>query len=378
MVSRSNTGRIGILLGAALLAPAAILGCGEILGIGDPGLDPLLATGGAGGAGGAGGETATTTTATTGGTGAAGGGGPGAGGSGGGGVAPCALTAPECTQFGSKCVALYDNAGLDNPAFRLAQVQFYKPSAFAGGFEQGFILTAFNPKVPTCHLSGSAASSWIVQVDKVAQTITIGGAKPVANPVDGYTFVDEVMTQSGQQFVVAPVTTKYTEDGTGKFNADVIPYVVVPAYLDTQGTNVMLLPIHDLEFSDVEVSDDQNCIGSFNEWGLDPAKNCEQDTGAGKFSFVNGALAEGYILLEEADKIIVSLLGINRSLCVILSESPNLFGDGGNPTKCKRSNGKIVFPGDWCSTEKGPASPACADAVRVSAGLAASAIKLNP
>jgi hypothetical protein len=381
MVNRATTARIRGLAAAALLGTAALAGCEQILGIGDPQLDPLLSTGGAGGDGGGDSLTTTTTTATsTGGQGGMGGtvSTGGMGGAGGGQVAPCALVDPECMQFGSKCVALHDNAGLDVFALRLAQVQFFKPAAFAGGFEQTFVLTAFNPNVPACKLNGSGASSWIVQVDRNAQTITVGGAKPVANPVDGYTFVNEVMNQSGQDFLVAPATVPYSEDANGKATTDAIPYVVVPAYLDTAGTNVMLLPVHDLVFSDVEVSQDQNCIGSFNEYGLDPAKGCEQDTAANEFSFVNGAKADGYVLLEEADKIIVSLLGVNRSLCVILSESPGLFGDGGNPTRCKRTNGKIVFPGDWCSTEKGPASPVCADAVRVSAGVAASGVKLNP
>lgn len=381
MVNRSKTASLVALLGAALLVPAAATGCQQILGIGDPTLDPLLATGGAGGSGGE--VTSPTTTATTGGSGGTGAtGGEGTttttGGTGGAATAPCALTDPSCLQFGSKCVALYNNEGLDNFALRLAQVQFFKPNAFAGGFEQGFILTAFNPNAPACHLNGSAASSWIVQVDKTAKTITVGGAKPVVNPANGYKFVNEVMMQSGQNFLVAPVTVPYVDDGSGVLTTEPVPFIVVPAYLDTGGNNVMLLPVHDLVFTEVDVSPDQNCIGSFNEWGLDPAKNCEQETSKNKFSFVNGAKADGYVLLEEADKIIVNLLGINRSLCVILSESPNLFGDGGNPNRCKRENGKIIFPGDWCSTEAGPASPACADAVRVSAGVAASGIKMNP
>ncbi len=385
MVKSMNTFRAIPVLGAALLAAVTVAGCAEILGLGDPELDPLLGTGG----GGAGGEAGTTSSSasggTGGGTGATGGAGGtgaagGAGGTGGtgGSVGPCALTDPSCTQFGSKCIALYDNAGKDNFALRLSQVQFFKPSAFAGGFEQGFVLTAFNPAAPECHVNGSGSSSWIVQIDRTAKTVTIGGAKPVADPVDGYSFVNETLNQSGQDFLVAPATAPYTDDGQGGLQTEPIPTVVVPAYLDTAGQNVMLLPIHDLVFTEVKVSADQNCIGAFNEWGLDPAQGCEQDTNQGMFSFVSDAKAEGHILLEEADKVIVSLLGINRSLCVILSESPNLWGDGGNPTRCKRSNGKIQFPGDWCSTEKGPASPVCADAVRFSASLAASGVKLNP
>lgn len=381
MVNLKKGTRISSYSSLALLAGATLFGCQQILGIGDPKLDPLQSTGGGGSGGGEGGTagstgpgmtttttgsgttTTTATTTTTTGT---------------GGMGPCALSDPSCLLFGSKCVALHDNAGLDNFALRLAQVQFFKPSAFAGGFEQSYILSAFNPNMPQCRLNGSGASSWIVQVDKTAQTITVGGAKPVANPVDGYQFVNEVINQGGQDFNVAPVSIPYSDMGNGLLKTDIIPYVVVPAYLDTAGSSVLLLPIHDLVFSEVSVSPDQNCIGSYNEFGLDPAKGCEQETTANEFNFVNGAKADGLVILEEADKVIVSLLGISRSLCVILSENPDLFGDGGNPTRCKRIGGKIVFPGDWCDAENGPASPQCADAVRVSAGVAASGIKLNP
>ena len=62
------------------------------------------------------------------------------------------------------------------------------------------------------------------------------------------------------------------------------------------------------------------------------------------------------------------------------NHAPSIYGDGGTPiAHCKRDqNGKILFPGDWCSASNGPAKAGCADSMQLLATYAASAVKLLP
>jgi hypothetical protein len=61
---------------------------------------------------------------------------------------------------------------------------------------------------------------------------------------------------------------------------------------------------------------------------------------------------------------------------VVLSGSPNTYGDGGDPMHCSRDgNGQIEFQGDWCSTTN--SAGGCRDAVRLAGGLAASAVSMQ-
>ncbi len=62
-----------------------------------------------------------------------------------------------------------------------------------------------------------------------------------------------------------------------------------------------------------------------------PSKNIGPNAAEGQFSFNNDGKIEGYITLEDADKIVVDLA--NATLCALLTEN----GDGGKPLeKCKR------------------------------------------
>lgn len=359
----SKRGICILFAGLGLSWALSVSGCAEILGIGDPKPDPGAAQGG--------GSAVSVGPGTTGST----SGGP----AGSGGAAPCALTDPQCLQVPSECVALVDNKASTDFALRMAQVQFFKPDAFTGSFEMGLILNSLVMNLPACNLTGSGTFSWIVELNTTTGQYTVGTSKPVQNPKDGYSYVNETISLSGQNFTIKPVNGSFSVDPDGTLNADVLDFIFLPVYLDSQGNSVLLIPVHQLRMYETKISADNNCVGKYNEWGLSPSNDCDPDYAQNSFPFVNGGKAEGYILLEEADDVVITAYSLNRSLCVLLSPSAGVYGDGGNPQHCERdANGVIKLPGDWCSLTNGPADPSCHDAMKVKADFAASSVKLNP
>lgn len=368
-MSRAASATTGLLLLAALGASAAA--CNLVLGIGDPVLDT-----GTGGAGGSTGSTTTsasttsttTTTTTTTGTGGSGGALP-----------PCALTKPVCTAVKSDCVALVDNSTLDDFALRIAQISFFKPDAFTGVLEKSAFLTSVTMNLKDCNLKGSGTFSWLVELDLPKGQFTLGAAKPPADPHDGYSFVDETVMQNGMPYQITPTKGTISVAADGTINPEVIDSIILPAYLDAAATQLLLVPLHKARLYDTKLSSDHNCVGSYNAFGLKPENGCLPNIPQNIYSFIDGGRFDGYILLEEADQIIIEPFGLNRSLCVLLSNNASVFGDGGSPAKCKRDgNGKIKFGGDWCAATNGGADASCYDAVQFDVGFAASAVKLNP
>ena len=359
----------GLLVAAAALTAAS---CSLVLGIGEPSLDP---TGGSGGAGGGGSTTTSVTSSATSTTGATSATSTGTGEV----TYPCSPTNPVCNQVKSDCLAVYDNAGKTSFALRLGQLDFFKPGAFQGTVEKG----AFGPPVtmnlPKCNLKGSGTFSWIVKLDTVAHTFQFGTSKPPSDPHDGYSFVNETLTKDGQTYQIAPVTGAATLTADGTIQADMLDNVLLPAYLNAQATDVLLIPLHKVRILDTEtkVSADHNCIGHYNAANLKPSQGCLPSIIDNIDAFINGGRLTGYISLEEADKIIITAFGLNRSLCVLLSGSGGLYGDGGSPAKCKRVGAEIKFNGDWCINTDQGASVTCYDAVSVDVGFAASAVELK-
>jgi hypothetical protein len=360
----------GLLVAAAALTAAS---CSLVLGIGDPSLDP---TGGSGGAGGGAtvtssvtssvASTTSATSATSTGTGEI--------------TYPCSPTNPICNQVKSDCLAVYDNNGKSSFALRLGQLDFYKPVAFTGNIEKAAFLSSVTMNLPKCNLKGSGTFSWIVQLDPAANTFQIGAAKPPADPHNGYSFVDETITQGGKMFHIAPVAGKATVAADGTIQADTLESILLPVYINAAATDVLLIPIHKVHIldTDTKISSDHNCIGRYNAAGLKESDGCLPNVDENINAFINGGKIDGYISLEEADSIIISSFGLNRSLCVLLSNSAGVFGDGGSPAKCKRDGvGKIKFNGDLCIATGMGADATCYDAVSFYAGFAASAVELK-
>jgi hypothetical protein len=252
---------------------------------------------------------------------------------------------------------------------RVAQLDVALPVSFSQGAVQGMIASAALPDDAACNQMGTGTFSWLLQFDTKAGTLTTGGARPVADPSQGYTFDDETITAGSASFHVAKVTVSAGETPECAFSsATAADLVVLPVFTDPSGANVMLLPLHHLVFDSGRISADNGCIGRYNAGGL-TSSGCMPD--ALHPTFVDDASVSAFFVLEEADTVDVPMLG--ASLCVILSGDAQGFGDGATPVAhCKRDGaGQVLFKGDWCSSTDAKATPACADALRFSAQFAA-------
>lgn len=292
-------------------------------------------------------------------------------------TAPCYPT-KACTSVPSDCMALVDNRDEAKFGLRFSQLEITAPSTLADGAVGKVVSDAVTLKKEECNLAGTGTFSWIMQFDTAAGTVKTGGAK-VSTPEAGYCFVNESIV--GNE--VTPITAEIGDLGK-PFEADV-DKVNVPVFLDTTGESVVLLKLHEAKLTNAQLSNDHNCIGKYNAEQLDPQNLCLEDPATGVKPFTAGGSLEGYITLDEADEVPIDILPM--TLCVLLSGDAKNFGDdadGSGPEKatCKRdAEGQILFRGDSCYDVKsgsvGPATKACANAVKLAADFAASAVKIN-
>ena len=323
----------------------------------------VLSLGGVGAAGaivGCGSDTATGSTSTS--TGATSGG------------DPCSPAA-ACPQVPtSKCIALADNSAAKQFTLRMANLTLTAPPALTKGLVKGVVQNGVTMNLASCNLNGGGTFSWLLQFDTAAGTLKTGGGKPADDPTKGYSFVDATIMQGGKPFKIAPFTTAAPIKG-GAFAIAMGQDVIVPVYLDLKASAVVLLPLHKAKLTGT-ISADNNCIGTYNSKGLDPAGGCLADDKNPSFIGIDGKAdsdgkLDGYITLDEADTVLVDAVG--QSLCVILSGDAAMFGDGKSPAKCKRDAAmKIAFQGDWCDASN---DTACKDAVRLQANFSASGVK---
>jgi hypothetical protein len=256
----------------------------------------------------------------------------------------------------------------------MSEIDFTAPAALDTGLVKNILSGAAELDLASCNLSGSATFSWLLQFDTVAMTLKTGGAKPVADPFQGYAFDDEVLDGLHIQPVTFP---NVAPDATGAFSTTQGMDLVIPIFLNAAGTSAVLLPLHQARLFQGRLSSNDDCIGTYNAAGLDPANSCNPDSTHP--AFVDAASLDGYITLEEADQVIIT--AANESLCVLLSGNSTMYGTpsagAGGADVCKRdATGKILYQGDWCSTTNAAASSTCADADEVKANFAASSIKI--
>ena len=281
-----------------------------------------------------------------------------------------ALTpASDCTpssscMAGHACISLTDNSAQNSFGLRMAQLTFTKPTALATGLVGNLIASSVEQNESACNLTGNATFNWLLQPNKGLQTLKAGGAKPVADPTQGYSFESDTIFG----FPVAPVTTNLSLT-SGAFSTSSHD-MAMPVYLDAMASSGFILPLSAVSFTG-QLSSDQNCIGSYNSAGLTPTNNCSPDSTHP--AFLDGGAVHAYITLENADAAIIASIG--ESLCVVLSGNAGLYGDGGHPAKCKRSSGTIVVSGDYCSATDSPGG--CADSMEFNGTFAASAVKIN-
>jgi hypothetical protein len=255
----------------------------------------------------------------------------------------------------------------------MADLSLTAPPALTKGLVKGVIANSVTPAEPACNLNGGGTFSWLLSFDTVAGTVKTGGAKPAANPALGYSFVDQNYPAIGGMIHVSPTTLTAPIDAACSGNSSA-GNLNLPIYLDQAATAVIILPLQQARFVNYTVSGNHDCIGKYNAAGLDPAGGCLADNATP--AFFPDAQFVGMVNLEQADTIPINALG--QSLCVVLSGDAATYGNGASPmAQCKRSNGKIVFQGDWCTATNQAASALCQDALYIAGGFAASGVIIN-
>lgn len=290
-------------------------------------------------------------------------------------AATCELTA-ECVSADPTCVAIVDNKDQKQFGLRMSQILISKPAIlgptqFVGQTVGGGVTL----NRPDCYLTGGSPGgtfSWLLHFDLDTNMVCTGGAKPPMTAEDGYSFVNEMITQGGNNFDIKPIKFASPNLAGGTFSVADGQDIIVPIYSATS-PSVILLPLRKARITAGTLSSSNNCVGSFNGKVLDPLNNCGPLPSENQFSFVNGGKLDGYITLEDADGVIVDL--ISSSLCAVLTGE----NDGAKPSKCKRDpmTMKIAYKGDWCDATNKPADATCTDAVQLAADFAASAVKIN-
>ncbi|MFO0589327.1 MAG: hypothetical protein U0441_17450 [Polyangiaceae bacterium] len=285
--------------------------------------------------------------------------------SGGTGGLPCAPSCAAVSGISSECVAIEDNGGAATIRLRMAHMQFTKPAAFTAAQNPviaGILAKGVTMNLPDCNLNGSGTFSWLLELDPQMNSLKMGGAFPVADPTQGYCFVNTALGST----LVAPVAVDASLDVDGHLSVPVGGNVVVPLFL-TSKDDYILLPFRSTKILEATLSADRNCIGAYDVAALDPASQCLPP------AFIDGAKLDAFMTLEDADTVPISPL--KKTLCALLTGE-----DDGDPTMrhCKRDASSVITSkGDWCSATDAPATMACADAYKVSGDFAASAVEIT-
>jgi hypothetical protein len=242
----------------------------------------------------------------------------------------------------------------------MRRLNILAPPRLAGEFIQNTIVNLnIDLDAKECAETGKGMFTWLLRVDKKANTLVTGGSPPANDPFGlGFCFVD--LNISGIE--VKPLTTKI--EFTGKsFHSTEPRDVNIPIFLSKTIGDAIILPISQVLIQNVTIADDSNCIGHFDSVALD--QTCTEDRNACPKWKTAGSLA-GFITLEAADTVFIRELSF-KSLCAYIA--------GEQPLRCDRdANGKIKFVGDYCSTTKEVGG--CKDSVWLAATFTASAAKI--
>ena len=267
------------------------------------------------------------------------------------------------------CMPLASNDG-DTLDFRLRRLNVVAPGAFASGpLADAFVTERVDLDATQCGESGTGLFNWLMRLDPQSGTLLTGGAPPTANAfTDGYCFAS--YHAAGKTIAPATAPVLFAPALGGRtFATTRATDLTIPVFHSSDPATAAVLTIRDVMFQDVSVSDDQNCIGSFNPAALDAA--CS-DEGASAAKWNTAGALGGYMLLEDADAVTLTDLD-DDSMCVALL---GVTERDDTTHKCKRdSSGKLPAFGDYCSLTK--SAGGCRDSVWFAATFAASAVKIT-
>jgi hypothetical protein len=273
----------------------------------------------------------------------------------------CPINEARCGTA-STCLPLSNNKGKDVWDLRLRKLKVVSPPGLAEKFIQDVVVGRnIDLNASECGDRGTGSFSWLIRVDTKARTLITGGAPPSADPFDlGYCFAND--STNGVAF--GPSTVGITIEGNKITPTGNFPKLNIPIYVDGDPNNILLLPISNGNFRDLTISEDGNCIGSFNTMGMNAT--CDELRGTCAKWKTAGSVV-GFITLEEADKVILKDLE-NRTLCGYLTGNTTSKG-------CKREGSVITAKGDYCSVTS--SAGGCGDSYWLAATFAASAVKIH-
>jgi len=256
------------------------------------------------------------------------------------GASPCTSTAKVAScPTDTACMATVKQS-LPRTTHRIGRLRLWKPDALLS-----LAPIAFDPNVNAkCANVGTEQFSWLLTVDRSANTLTTGSARA---STDGRTFalVDQTLAPSalgsicpgfvGSSIRIAPVTTAISVTGTGFAAAPMaaLNVAIYDAISDEFGVPIVL-PLREVSIR-VPSMPDPSCIGSWN-----PKYWCDGDT----LGWTTGGAITAKISVEEADRVPIKSAGC-QSLCAILvNDSTKTDG-----RVCKRGpDGKVPEIGNTC------------------------------
>lgn len=306
------------------------------------------------------------------------------GGGGGGSGDSCQPTDASCygpqgpSGPGAACLAKTDNTGKTKWTGRFSQITISSPPALATPYLQSTVIDNgiyFN--APNCNAQGQGTFSWFFELDTEAKKLKTGGGLPVTDVTKPGCFVSLPNASIPTQPITIDATLTGSSFSAEKFSI-VVPIFLAADQLDTP----VLLPIHGGKVN-ATISEDGNCIGSYNADELEPQFDCAPDTPAGQRAWKDGGTLSGFITVAEADDVFIDDIG--TSLCALLAGGGKWKGaeDGRCDSSENWQNG-LRPNGNWCASdpptsgEPGtPATEQCKDAWKLEATFAASAFPIS-
>jgi hypothetical protein len=295
---------------------------------------------------------------------------------------------PYASQCGnpSTCLAMGDNTTKPAWDFRLRRLWITDPPNLTSGVIEGstgVITKGIDLAQTQCGDQGTGAFNWLLRVDQAGSTLTTGGAPPTGDPFNtGYCFYNHVLVgaDGGGNHDITPAQVSLTFDDAGAFTTAPIALLNVPVFLSPDGGagdpgNVIILPLRNAVLKQASVSNDNNCIGSYNaiavaDGGGPQGEACYVNDPSSCSKWHTAGTLGAVMTLEDADSVPLSILPV--TLCVLLT------GTQADPVThgCMRdTNNNIIAQGDYCSTTNMPGG--CADSFWLAATFAASAVTIN-
>lgn len=198
-----------------------------------------------------------------------------------------------------------------------------------------------------CVNSGDESFNWLLQIDRKNGTLTTGGARRSLDRKT-FTFTTEMVSAADLSsgcpgFVgpstsidLSPVTVPITFRGD-TFDSGTLPRLSVPIFDPSPGVAPILLPLADVAFTNVTLSQGGSCIGSW-----DKSLWCDGDS----LGWKTAGTLTGKLTLEDADHVPIKFADC-ASLCALLANDGALTTKSNGHYVCKRdADGRIPPIGD--------------------------------